>query len=428
MLLAMIPPLLAAAPRVESVTPASGAIDVQPGVSEIKVRFSEPMATDGWSVVGGGPHFPADAGPLHWEDEQTFVWPVRLRADWDYTVSFNHACCRGFTSRDGEEAVPFHLVFATSPAPGARPRTSTNARAFDRLHAAFRADDAHAGLVSVDWDARFEAFRPRLLSAPSARSFARTAAELFSVQPDAHRSLSVGRWPYPTAPEMQPDALNADPDGPPALVERVEEYGGGVVETGWLPGAVGYLRVTDWDAGSTAAVAALRSLAPSASGGLVIDVRVNAGGDETLAQALAGCFTEAPKTYALSRVREGGAWLGPEERVLAPDPTCAFPAGRTAVLQGAWCASSNESFLLMMRAAGAVLVGGATAGSSGRPVPHRLGNGVTAWLPSWIDLAPDGSAIEGTGVAPDIAVAYARATSNDSIVDAALQALRVSPR
>jgi hypothetical protein len=43
----------------------------------------------------------------------------------------------------------------------------------------------------------------------------------------------------------------------------------------------------------------------------------------------------------------------------------------------------------MLRAAGATLVGAPSAGSSGRPVPHRLGNGVTAWLPSWIDGTPD---------------------------------------
>lgn len=428
MLLTLIAPLLAAAPRVESVTPASRAIDVQPGVSEIVVRFSEPMAPDTWSVVGGGPHFPADAGPLRWEDERTFVWPVRLRADWDYAVSFNHACCKGFRSRDGEEAAPFHLVFATSPIAGARPRSRANARALDRLRESFLADDAHAGLAPVDWGARFEAFRPRLLAAPSARSFARMTAELFAVQPDAHRWLSVGKWSYPTAPEMPPETLNADPDGPPSLVEGVEEFGGGVVVTGWLPGSVGYLRVTDWDGGSRAAVSALRSLASSAAGGLVIDVRGNTGGDETFAQALAGCFIEAPKTYALARVREDGDWVGPVERVLTPEPGCAFPAAHTAVLQGAACASSNESFLLMMRAAGAVLVGEGTAGSSGRPVPHRLGNGVTAWLPSWVDLAPDGSAIEGVGVPPDIPVAYEREASGDSVVEAALRALRANSR
>jgi hypothetical protein len=423
-LLTLIAPLLAAAPRVESITPASRAIDVQPGVSEIVVRFSEPMAPDTWSVVGGGPHFPADAGPMRWEDERTFVWPVRLCVDWDYAVSFNHACCKGFTSRDGEEAAPFHLVFATSPPPGARPRTSANARAFDRLREVFGANDAHAGLVAVDWDVRFEGFRPRLLSAPSARSFARIAAELFAVQPDAHRWLSVGKWPYLTAPEMEPATLNADPDGPPALVEGLEEFAGGIVATGSLPDSVGYLRVTDWDERSSAAVSALRLLAPRALGGLVIDVRPNMGGDEALAQALAGCFVETPKIYALARVREDGAWAGPVERVLAPEPGCAFPAARTVVLQGAACASSNESFLLMMRAAGALLVGEATAGSSGRPVPHRLGNGVTAWLPSWVDLAPDGTAIEGRGPSPDLLVAYNQGVSGDSVVEAALRELR----
>ena len=67
--------------------------------------------------------------------------------------------------------------------------------------------------------------------------------------------------------------------------------------------------------------------------------------------------------------------------------------------------SSNEAFLLMMRAAGSKLIGQRSAGSSGNPQPHELGNGVTVFLPSWKAMLLDGSPLEGVGVAPDVEVA-----------------------
>lgn len=88
--------------------------------------------------------------------------------------------------------------------------------------------------------------------------------------------------------------------------------------------------------------------------------------------------------------------------------------------------SSCESFLLMMRQAGATLVGEKSYGASGNPKPHDLGNGVTVYLSSWNDMLPDGTPLEGRGVAPDVTVKAtpAELEKGDSILDAALKILR----
>jgi hypothetical protein len=74
----------AAPPRVVRTDPAPDAVDLAAGARELVVTFDQPMARAGWSVVGGGPHFPRDAGAMGWRDARTFVWPVQLRADQDY--------------------------------------------------------------------------------------------------------------------------------------------------------------------------------------------------------------------------------------------------------------------------------------------------------------------------------------------------------
>jgi C-terminal processing protease CtpA/Prc len=43
-----------------------------------------------------------------------------------------------------------------------------------------------------------------------------------------------------------------------------------------------------------------------------------------------------------------------------------------------------------------------------------------AWLPSWIDAAPDGTPIEGRGVAPDVPVVFDRADPGDTVLAAAV--------
>lgn len=84
--------------------------------------------------------------------------------------------------------------------------------------------------------------------------------------------------------------------------------------------------------------------------------------------------------------------------------------------------SSNEAFLLMMRAAGAKLVGERTLGASGNPQPVDLGNGVTVYLPWWRAYQADGSPFEGVGITPDVEVTTTAEDleAKDPVVDAAV--------
>jgi C-terminal processing protease CtpA/Prc len=81
---------------------------------------------------------------------------------------------------------------------------------------------------------------------------------------------------------------------------------------------------------------------------------------------------------------------------------------------------------MMRHGAGARLFGERSGGSSGNPKPHDLGNGVTAFLPSWQDMLPDGTLLEGKGVEPDQVVKAAPGdfARGDPVLDAALKWLR----
>ena len=85
--------------------------------------------------------------------------------------------------------------------------------------------------------------------------------------------------------------------------------------------------------------------------------------------------------------------------------------------------SSAEAFLQMMKQAPhCTLMGEGSYGSSGNPQPVPLANGVSVLLPSWVTFTPDGIALEGKGVSPDVFVAFSRdSTDEDPLIDVALE-------
>ncbi len=149
-----------------------------------------------------------------------------------------------------------------------------------------------------------------------------------------------------------------------------------------------------------------------------------------LARDFAGCFATRRAVYSKNAYRTKRSKSGFAKAVdRSIEPNKARPAyrGKVVVLIGKGVMSSCESFVLMMRhGAGAKLVGEKTFGSSGNPKPHKLPNGVMVALPSWKDMQPDGTIIEGKGIAPDVVVKVKKGDfkDRDPVLDAALEYLR----
>jgi C-terminal processing protease CtpA/Prc len=211
----------------------------------------------------------------------------------------------------------------------------------------------------------------------------------------------------------------------PGFVERNKR-----VSTGRFEDGIGYILINNWSKDGDnlePAFAALKEF--SDAPGLIIDVRPNSGGSEPLAEEFAGCFVDKPVMYSKHIYRkadEPNGFSQPQERILQPNKKQVRYKGKVTVLMGQANMSSCESFLLMMKQAGCKLVGERSYGSSGNPKPYELGNGVTVWLPSWKDLLPDGTCLEGRGVLPDIGVSTtdAQLKNGDPVLDAGLKYLR----
>jgi len=287
---------------------------------------------------------------------------------------------------------------------------------------------SYRDLRDVNWTKQFSIYGPMMERAQTPEKFAEVAAKMLEVAHDPHVWVKIGDKSFVGF------RRNAERNYNMAILQHLVpgfSKRNNRVSTGRFADGIGYILIGNWDKEADSLEPAFEALKEfSNAPGLIIDVRPNAGGSEPLAQEFAGCFIDEPVVYSKHVYRKVGEPNGfgrPRERILTPNKQRPRFKGKVAVLMGQANMSSCESFLLMMKQGpDCKLVGQKSYGSSGNPKPYDLGNGVTVWLPSWKDLFPDGTCLEGHGVLPDISVTATEAQLReiDPVLEAGLKCLR----
>ncbi len=429
LIFASIGTAIAAPPKVVKATPDNGDTDVDPSLKEYRVEFDQDMSTTGWSLCGTGPEV---TGKPRWLTKRVLVVAVKLEPDRSYGFSINCPVGMNCKSASGESAEIYPISFSTAKSGGAAAKKLTkavNTKSFNELRRLIDEEYSYRDLHEVDWGDAFKKQKSKLTAAKTAAEFARIAAKMLAPAKDVHLSLQAGTVPFSTFQRRYSPNFNFK------LLEKVVpqwQKRSDCVYSGRFDDGIGYVLVTTWGPAKPAEVEAVYSALTEFADvkGIVIDVRPNSGGDELLAREFAGCFTAKSAVYSknASRDKESKTGFGKVyKRSVKPNKAHPSYRGKVAVLMGEGCLSSCESFLLMMRhGAKAKLIGATSGGSSGNPQPHKLSNGVFVFIPSWKDMQPDGTAIEGKGVEPDIAVQLKKGDLKDSdpVLDAALKYLR----
>ena len=428
----LAPTASGAPPKVVKAIPDNGDTDVDSALKEIQIEFNQDMQPDGFSVCGGGPEFPEVSEQPTWKTKRIFVIPVRLEPDHAYSFSINCPSATNFRNDANEPAEIYPISFHTASAGGKKAKRLTakqNAAAIDKLRKAIDQAYSYRDMRKVNWARQFKKYASKLRKANTPAEFARTAAKLLRPAKDMHIWLQVGKTTFATfqrrfKPNYRLDLL-------PNVVPQWNEYNS-AVSTGRFDDGVVYILIKTWG------LADARDLEPayaaltgaSSDHGVIVDVRPNAGGAEPLAREFAGCFVKEPVVYSKSAYRtkrKKSGFAKPAERIVEPNKSRPSFHGPVVVLTGKGVMSSCESFVLMMRhGAKAALIGDTTFGSSGNPKPHDLGNGVMVMLPSWKDMQPDGTLIEGRGIDPDVRVSIKKGDFKDTdpVLDAAREQLR----
>lgn len=203
-----------------------------------------------------------------------------------------------------------------------------------------------------------------------------------------------------------------------------------------LPNNIGYLIVNSFE--SDDIVKSFDSLFPAIqkSKALIIDVRLNGGGNSNIGYEILGCLTDKPfltslnvlHTYRPSQRAWGDGAVAlqletddwkPYKKVLYSNPV--------AVLTSAATYSAAEDFTVaykqMQRGK---IFGSATGGSTGQPLGYDLPGGGLGFICTKRDVMANGTEFVGVGVIPDVQVSATLAgirSGKDEVLNAAVQYL-----
>jgi hypothetical protein len=425
-------PALAKPPQVVELSPENGATDVDPGTKELRIVFDCDMTTKGFSFCGGGPAYPPIQGQPKWVDKRTMVARVRLEPDHEYRLSLNCPAAQNFRSADGTPLEPVPWSFSTAPADGKPDKAEQkelNERCLGELMKLLKDHYSYYDLRVDDWKALEKKHRNKILGAASTRAWVKETAAMLSAAKDVHMWMKYKD--QPTATHVRKARLNFSPGGVKSVLPGFKQRNASVF-TARTDDDIGYILITTLAGDREKELGQVQEVLEEYQDckALILDLRPNSGGSEPLAMPIAAWFVKGEKVYSKHVYRDPKSETGFTEEmdrtIKGNKPPKRFDKP-VAVLIGPGVMSSAESFVLMMKQGATVtLIGSATCGSSGNPKPFKLENGVEIFIPSWKDLLPDGTCLEGKGIQPDekVKAKVADFEADDPVIKKALELLR----
>ena len=305
------------------------------------------------------------------------------------------------------------------------------AKAFDQLWEAFDRDYAMFVLrPEVDWEKLRDQYRPKALASKSTHEFAEVCAEMLKPLRDLHVWLTVAGANVPVFD--RPRSANSNPSAHRALLGELHQAGR--VQWAVTADKIGFIAIYSWNTGPEIPAQVDEALEHMrATRGLIVDVRLNGGGDEPTAGKVAGRFVPKEFVYSHSQFRNGPGHTNLTEKYERKiGPRGPWRYNRPVVLlMGQKCMSSNESFIGMMSGDPEItIMGDHTCGSSGNPRIVKLPLEMTVSVPRWIDYLPDKKPLDERGFEPQVRFAPnpgAFEGERDDLLTAALERLRAAP-
>ncbi|MCX4751075.1 S41 family peptidase [Kitasatospora sp. NBC_01287] len=340
---------------------------------------------------------------------------------------------------------------AALPALCAAPPPTTPLTVFDDFWASFAENYPFFTAKGIDWQALRDRYRPLIGPGTTDAQLGQIMTDMLAPLHDAHTALAYqGGTVYSglrSGTRSQTPQLRAQAQAAvdAQLVGPEQTWAQGKVGVGELPGRIGYLRIWSFDdyvdgggyqqqaAVLDQALDALLSTAnttgPDALRGLVIDVRLNAGGSDALGLRVASRLTDQAYTAYRKRARND-----PDDatRFTRPEPITVDPAatprwtGPVALLTSSYTGSAGETFTqaLMGRGPQVTRIGDNTQGVFSDVLLRTLSADWLTALPNEEYLDARGHTFDGAGIPPDLRTPVFTAPELAARQDSALSAAR----
>lgn len=138
--------------------------------------------------------------------------------------------------------------------------------------------------------------------------------------------------------------------------------------------------------------------------GLILDLRGNGGGNDSLAEAMSGRLIEQKTPWAKIQLRMAPFWSPKITRSVSPRGTWQYTGPVVMLIDGGIFSSADFFAGGLARSGRVTTVGSPTGGGSGNPVWVKLPGGAQVAISRWIEYFADGTPVEGNGTHPDVEV------------------------
>lgn len=292
------------------------------------------------------------------------------------------------------------------------PPNATFATRFDSMWQTFDQKYVYFDYKNIDWPGLRDTYRPMAIQATNDQQFAQTIVTMLSNLHDLHvKLIDPSGNQIQTATETH--FINFDQN---VWQQYLNNRGTSVQQgnnfvTATL-GGVAYIAIQSWQPATSTQAANLDTALEQFrnASGIIIDVRMNGGGDASTAYTFAGRFADQTHTGDLVKFRNGPLHsdFGPlQANQFGPRGHWQFTAP-VLLLIGRESTSSTEEFISAMRELPNVTVVGDTSGGhSGFPSAFDLGNGWQYTVSEGFNYTAEQQIIEDNGIAPATAIPVA---------------------
>jgi Peptidase family S41 len=281
-------------------------------------------------------------------------------------------------------------------------------------------------LRGTDWNAVDRRVRPTITNTTKPPALFDKLRGMIEPFGDAHTSINAESIQQGYSGARAGSHPDLDPEDPRIIAMLKDRYLAGTfkaycnnrLQYALLKDGTAYLRIFSFesyvpDARTPVQLAALETALDEIIAdvarrrGLIIDVRVNGGGSDLLANTIAGRFTDRPYLAYRKIVRndliDNGSRTAPQDVVVTPSSRQKF-LGPVVLLTSIDSVSAAETFAMALfgRPRRVVRIGESTQGVFSDVLGRSLPNGWSFGLPNEIYLAEDGRSFDGPGVPPDI--------------------------
>jgi hypothetical protein len=291
---------------------------------------------------------------------------------------------------------------------------------FEIVWNAFNEQYAFFNLYGVDWQAQYDTYRPQVSADTTPEQLFEILSQMLEPLDDGHISLYNGTDVFSPAPLPEwlagnEEALNSYLIDHYILADDLTVLADGLISYKWLTDTVGYVNIlqmegygaTNTEELTNAAAAIDQVIAEFANADtIIVDVRFNGGGYDSVALAIAGRFADQEYLAFTKQTRDGDTFTPLDSYSVTPSGAQQY-TGNVVVLTSRITASAAEIFIMAMQALPNVtVIGEPTSGGHSDILGFHLPNGWMLGLSNQVYYASDGQVYESIGMQPDVMIPF----------------------